>query len=120
LIASSLSQRQTVAPLIEATMPLRTASRAISAWLKREKGRFLSPGSSHANAFTSITISGGKMTGPTLPWTILQTGHALFKKPFTPLADDLSWQAKAFTDFFILKAIGGKKDNLSADNFKIR
>jgi hypothetical protein len=60
------------------------------------------------------------MTGPTLPWTILQTGQALCKKPFTPLADDLAWQIEAFTDFFILEAIGSKKDNLSANNFKIR
>jgi hypothetical protein len=59
-MASLLSQRQTVAPLIEATIPLLTAVRAISALLRRESGMPLSLGISQANALISIMTLGGE------------------------------------------------------------
>ena len=107
-MASALSQRQTVAPLMEATIPLSTASRAMSALLSREKGMSLSKGSWQAKALTSIMILGGKTARSPAPWAILEAVKAFFKKPFTPLADDFSGHIEFLTDLFVLQSIGGK------------
>jgi hypothetical protein len=60
------------------------------------------------------------MAGSTLPWTILQTGQALFEKTFPPLADDLAWQIEMLTDFFILETFGGQKNSLGSNHLIIR
>jgi hypothetical protein len=119
-MASALSQRQTVVPLIEATMPFSMASRAISALLSRENGRFLSHGSWQANALTSIMTLGGKTTRPAASWTILQAGQAFFKETFSPLANDLSRRFESFTDFFILPAFSSEQNGLGTDHFEVR
>lgn len=63
MIASSASQRQTVAPESSQTIPRATAARAISLLEKRESGSPLAAGSSQASAFTSARTSGGKAGG---------------------------------------------------------
>jgi hypothetical protein len=104
-MASWLNQRQTVAPLMAVTIPFLSASRAMSALLSREKGRFLSPGIWQAQALTSMTTLGRKTTRSPASWTILETGQAFFKEAFAPLADDLSRHLEAFTDLFVFHAL---------------
>jgi hypothetical protein len=110
---------QTLAPLMEATIPFLKASRAMSALLSREKGRCIWPGIWQAKALTSITTLGGKTTRSPASWTILETGQAFFKEAFAPLADDLSRHLEAFTDLFVFHAFGSEQNGFSANDFKI-
>jgi hypothetical protein len=119
-MASASSHRHTVRPLIEATMPRRTASRAISVQLNREKGSPVSLGSSHARALTSTTTSGGKKIRPTPTRTTLQSTQALLAKSFPPFADDLPGQIQACGDLGVLQALGRQQDDLRPDDVAVR
>src|SRR5215210_955569 len=88
-MASSESHRQMVVPEISATRPRAIASRATSPALQRLKGTPLVAGSSQANAFTSILVSGGKARGPARARSIFQSAQALFIKALAPLTDRL-------------------------------
>lgn len=92
LIASALSHRQTVAPLMAATIPRCTASRVMSAWLKREKGRSLSAGNSQASALTCTSTSGGKKPGTTPAWAAFQARQSVVAETLPPFTDDLTRQ----------------------------
>src|SRR4030042_896503 len=119
-MASASSHRQTVRPLIEATMPRRTASRAMSVQLNREKGSPTSLGSSQARAFTSTTTSGGKKIRPTPARAFLQAAQALLAEPFPPLADDLPGQIQTCGDLLVFQALGRQQDDLRPDDVTIR
>jgi hypothetical protein len=119
-MASAASHRQTVRPLIEAAMPRRTVSRAISAQLNRESGRPVSLGSSQARALTSTTTPGGEKTRPAPARTALQAPQALRAESFSPLADDLPGQIQAGGDFGVLQARGRQQDDLGPDDVTIR
>jgi hypothetical protein len=54
---------------------------------------------------TSITTLGGKKTRSAAPWTILETGQAFIKEPFSPFADNLPRQIETFTNLFILETV---------------
>ena len=89
LIASASSHRQTVRPLMEATIPRWIASRAMSAQLNRDNGTPCSAGSWHARALTSTTISGGENARPPPARAVFQADQTLLGKSISPLADDL-------------------------------
>ena len=120
LMASALSHRQTVIPLMEPTIRCLMTSRAMSRSLKRDNGMPLSLGSSQARAFTSITTSGGKYAGTTASCLIPKTGQALFKETLPPFRDDLTGQLKPPTDLLILKPFGSKEDDLGPHDFIVR
>ena len=119
-MASALSHRQTVVPLIEATIPLWTASRAISFRLRREKGRPRSLGNWQAKALISTTISGGKSARSPAPWPFFKSGQTLFEESFSPLGDDLSRQIELRADLFVGEPRSGEEDNLGAHDIAIR
>jgi len=86
-MASASSHRQTVRPLIEATMPRRTASGQFLATESRERQPHL------ARQFTrqsldSTTTSGGKKIRPTPARTALQTAQPLLAETLPPFADE--------------------------------
>jgi hypothetical protein len=87
-------QRQSVVPLILATMPLAIASCRSSATDQRAKGRSRRDGSSQANALIATTTLGGKAGWSPAAWSIVETRQPLKTEPLTPLAGDLAWQAK--------------------------
>jgi len=119
-MASPSNHRHTVRPLMEATIPRRTASWAMSPQLNREKGKSFSPGSSHARALTSTTTPGGKKTRPAPAGTALQTRQTLLAEPLTPLADDLPGQIQPLGNRGVLQAIGGQQNHLGSRNLAIR
>jgi hypothetical protein len=92
--ASWPSQRQSVVPLILATMPLAIASCRSSATDQRAKGRSRRDGSSQASALIATTTLGGKAGWPPAAWSVVETRQPLKTEPLTPLAGDLAWQAK--------------------------
>src|SRR5438105_9300609 len=97
-MASSASQRQTVAPESSQQMPRATASRAMSRLERRESGRPLSPGSSQASARTSALTSGGKGRRPAAARTLLEAGDPLLKEALAPHRDDLAACVQARRD----------------------
>ena len=119
-MASALSHRQMVTPLMEATIPRRTASRAMSAELRRDRGKPSSAGSAHARALTSMTIRGGKGAGPPAPRTIAQTVESLMEEAFWPLADDLTGEIQSPSDLVVRDALSGKQDDPGPDDITIR
>ena len=92
--ASWPSQRQSVVPLIWATMPQATASRRSSATDQRARGRPCRDGSSHANALIATTTLGGKVRRSPAARPIVQTGQPIGTEPLAPLAGNLTWHAK--------------------------
>src|SRR4030042_1571397 len=119
-MASALSQRHTVAPLMEATMPRCTACCAMSSRLRREKGRPKSFGNWQARALISTTISGGKKAGSSAPGQLLQTSQALLEEALAPLRYDLSRQVQAFADLLVGQTLSGKEDNFGPHDISIR
>ena len=75
-----VSQRHTVLPLMVATSPLRCASRAMSAQLKRDRGTPRVAGSSHAMALTSTTTSGGKNPGAARARAFFEAGQSFLRR----------------------------------------
>jgi hypothetical protein len=67
-----------------------------------------------------MTTLGGKAARSPLPWSILETGQALFEKTLSPFTNDLSWHLQLFTDLFVLKSISSKQNGLGPDNLIIR
>jgi len=119
-MASLLSHRQTVLPLMEATMPRLRAQLAIWPQVSREKGRPSSSGNWHARALTATTISGGKSGGSAPPWPFLQAGQALVEESLSPLGDDLPRQIQLLADLFVCEARGSEQDNLGSHDITIR
>jgi len=115
-MASACSQRQTVAPLIEATMPRWTATSAICA----RPNRLKSLGSWHASALISTTISGGKNRRAPASWSFFETSQTFFEETFSPLGDNLARQIKPPPDLFVLKPLGSQEDDLRPNNITIR
>jgi hypothetical protein len=111
-IASSASQRQTVAPDTCSTIPRSIASRAISALLKRESGTPRSPGSWQAIAFTSATTSGGKAPRPACAGTILQPLQPLLMEALPPPAHRLPGRVQPPGDLGVLEALGRQQHDL--------
>ncbi len=101
-------------------MPFSTTPLAISALLMRDNGIFRSQGSWQAKALTSMTTLGGKAARSPAPWSILETGQALFEKTLSPLTDDLSWHLQLFADLFVFESLGGEQNGLGPYNLKIR
>lgn len=69
LMASSLSYRQIVIPLILATIPCSKTCLFSSSRLKRDSGMPSREGSSHASALTATTILGGETGQAARIWT---------------------------------------------------
>jgi hypothetical protein len=67
-----------------------------------------------------MTTLGGKAARSPAPWSILETGQALFKKTLSPLADDLSWHLQLFANLLVFESLGGKQNGLGPYNFIIR
>jgi len=109
-MASWSSQRQTVAPLICATIPRATTSLAKSWRLNRERGNSVWAGSSQASALTCTTTSGGKNGRSPGSWFVLQTGQPLLKEAFAPFAHDLARNRKAGSNLVIGTTLSGQKD----------
>ena len=120
LMASSCNHRQIVVPAMSATIPRLMASRRISARLKRDSGRPLSWGISHARALTATTTSGGKFPRAARPGFVAEAGQTAFEKPLSPLADDLTGGVEALADRLVGQAIGGVEDDPGAQNVYIR
>jgi hypothetical protein len=119
-MASASSHRHTVRPLIEATIPRRTASRAMSEQLNRDKGTSCSAGSWQARALTSTTASGGEKARPPPSRPVFQADQTLLEKPLSPLADDLPGQIQPLGNLRILEPLGCQQNHLGANNSTIR
>src|SRR6266545_7757005 len=115
-MASWSSQRQMVAPLIFATIPRATTSRAKSWRLNRDRGNSVWAGSSQARALTCTTTSGGKNGRAPGSGFILQTGQAFLKESFAPLADDLARDRKAGGNWVIGPTLRGQENYLAAQD----
>jgi hypothetical protein len=48
---------------------------------------------------------GGKSARSPAPWSILETGQALFEKTLSPFTDDLSWHLQLLPNLLIFKAL---------------
>jgi len=77
-------------------------------------------GSSHARRLTSTTTLGGKAGCPPASRLFLQAGHAFFKEPVAPLADDLAWHIESCGDDVVAEPLGGQEHDLRANNVSIR
>ena len=108
-----------VSPML-ATIPRSMTSRLRSARLKRDSGKPVSWGISHASALTATTTSGGKSPGATWPGSVVEPGQAPFEEPFTPLADNLAWCVKAPTNLLVGEAIGSVEDDLGTQHIYVR
>src|SRR3970040_1085829 len=100
-MASRLSQRHRVAPLISATRPWVTTSCWSSARDHRASGTPRVAGSSQARAFTATTTPGGKPGGPPAAGGLLQPPQAVLAEPLPPFADDLAGGVHARRDGII-------------------
>ena len=103
-MASSCSQRQMVVQPMSATIPRLIASRRMSARLRRDRGRPVSWGISHASALTATTTSGGKSPRAARSGLVAETGQAPFEEPLAPLADDLARRVEALADRLVGQA----------------
>src|SRR5581483_6425648 len=119
-MASSLSQRQTVAPEISQQMPRATASRAISRLERRASGRPCSPGSPHASARTSARTSGGKGRRATPARALLEAGDALLVEALAPHGDHLAAGVETRSDLVVCEPLGGQEHHLRAHHIPIR
>jgi hypothetical protein len=77
-------------------------------------------GSSQANALTATTIVGGKPGGSPGPVMIGQPLHSFFKKPFPPLAYDLSRNIELGGNFIIGETLRSQKYDLGTYHQIIR
>src|SRR5512136_2290357 len=105
-----------VAPLICATMPRATASRAKSRRLNRERGNWASAGNSQASALTCTTTSGGKNGRAPGAGFSLQAGHSFLEEAFAPLANDLARDRETGGNLVIALALSGQKDHLRSED----
>jgi hypothetical protein len=67
-----------------------------------------------------MTTLGGKAARSPAPWSILETGQALFKKTLSPLADDLSWHLQLFANLLVFESLGSQQNGLGPYNLIIR
>jgi hypothetical protein len=67
-----------------------------------------------------MTSSGGKNVGPPAPGLIVQPLQALLEETFAPFGDNLPGQVQTLPDRFVFETLGGKEDNLGANNITIR
>jgi hypothetical protein len=119
-MASSLSQRQIVLPLIDATKPLPITSAASSSALQRESGTPVRLGNSHARAFTCTTTSGGKNPGAAGSGAFLQSGESFFKEAFAPKAHHIPAGVDVLGNLIIAPPIGGEQHDPGTHDLKIR
>ena len=119
-MASSVSQRHNVVSPTDATRPRRITSRLMSGILKRDNGRPLSWGSSHASAFTATTTLGGKAGRTPAACQLFEACETVLEISLTPFADDLSRRVQASSDLVITQPLGGIKNYLGADDISIR
>jgi hypothetical protein len=120
LIASSLSQRQTVVSLIEATNPRRITSARMSGTWSRLKGSPRRAGSSQAIALTATTSSGGKTRPAAGPRALRQARQALLEEALPPLRYALDRQVEPAGDLGVLLAVRGEEHDPSPDDITIR
>ena len=109
-----------VVPPMSATIPRLMASRRMSARLRRDNGRPVSWGISHARALTATTTSGGKSPRAARPGLVAEAGETPFEEPLAPLADDLAWRVQTLADHLVGQAVGGVEDDPCAQNVYIR
>jgi hypothetical protein len=88
--------------------------------VKRANGTSDRLGSSQASRLTSTTTLGGKAGCSPASRLLLQAGHAVFKEPVTPFADDLARRIETGGDDIVAEPRGGEQDDLRADNVSIR
>jgi hypothetical protein len=120
LIASSVSQRQIVVSLIEATSPRRITSERISGTCRRLKGRPRRAGSSHAIALTAMTSSGGKTRPAAGSRALGQPRQALLEEALPPLRHDLDRGVEPVGDLDILPILRGQEHDPSPNDIAIR
>ena len=119
-IASSCSQRHTVLSLMRATSPERSAWRATSAALSRDRGRPSVAGSSQASALISTVSSGGKGPRASRAGSFFQARQSLLEEALAPPADDLASRVQAGGDLVVVPALGGHEDHLGPNDLEIR
>ena len=103
--------RRMVVPPMSATIPRSMASRRMSARLRRNRGRPVSWGISHASALTGVHHVGGKSPRASRPGLVAETGHGPFEEPLAPLADDLARRVQTLADRLVGQAVGDMKDD---------
>ena len=110
-----------VVPPMSATIPRRMASRRMSARLRRESGRPVSWGISHARALTATTTSGGgKSSRAARPGLVGEARQATFEEPLAPLADDLPRRVQALADRLVGQSLGGVEDDPCPQDVYVR
>jgi hypothetical protein len=50
----------------------------------------------------------------------IQTSKTFFKKPFSPLANNLAAATELSSNLVVVHALGGEEDHLGADDLEIR
>jgi hypothetical protein len=88
--------------------------------VKRASGTSDRHGSSQASRLTSTTTLGGKAGCPPASRLFLKAGHAVFKEPVAPFADDLARCIETGGDDIVAEPLGSEQDDLRADNVSIR
>jgi hypothetical protein len=119
-MASSWSHRQTVLPLMRATIPARCTSRATSAVLRRDNGTPRVAGSSHARALTWTTTSGGKSPGATRAGALLEAGQAFAEETLAPGADDIATDRERGGNVIVTATVGRGEDDARPEHLEIR
>ena len=118
--ASALSQRQSVTPLICATIPRAITSRWSSGTVKCASGTPWREGISQASRLTSTTTLGGEAGWAPAAGLFVQPGEAFEEEPVPPLADDLPRRIEAGGDDVVPDVLGGEQDDLGANHVTIR
>src|SRR5215468_8094603 len=118
--ASALNQRQSVTPLICATIPRVRTSRRNSGIVKHANGTSSRLGSSQASRLTSTTTLGGKAGCSPASRLFLKAKHSVLKEPVAPFADDLARRIETGGNDIVAEPVGGEQDDLRADNVSIR
>jgi hypothetical protein len=67
-----------------------------------------------------MTTLGGKAARSPAPWSILETGQALFEKALSPFTDYLSWHLQLLANLFVFEALGSEQNGLSPYHLIIR
>jgi hypothetical protein len=119
-MASWLSQRQIVVPLISATKPYAKTARRSAVRDHRESGTPQRCGNSHASAFTATTTPGGKAGWAPAAGLLGEPREAPEAEALAPLADDLSRGVEASRDGVIGHPRGRQEHDLRADHVSIR
>ena len=118
--ASALSQRQSVTPLICATIPRATTSRWSSGMVQRANGASDRLGSSQASRLTSTTTLGGKAGSVPATWLFVQAGQPVIKESLPPFAHDLAGHMETRGDHIVAQPGGSHEDDLCANDVAIR